>query len=172
MTLTTADQVRLRLTDPRRIADATSYGDGTASSFVLPHANIISGSAYVTGANGAWSATGATFNPTGEVVFTDVPAYMQSYRLKYQYSVFSDEDIGLFSAVGGDVVGAVLQGIQVLIVDASKRAQWMAADGSQFNDVQATDALYKAYSALRDEQMQDAAAAISLQSWTLNQGDW
>lgn len=172
MPLSTADQVRLRLTDPRRIADATYYGDGTASSFVLPHNNVISGSAYVTGSNGAWSATGATFNPTGQVVFTDVPAYQQSYRLVYQYSVFSDDDIGLFTAVGGDVVGATLQGIQVLIVDASKRARWMAPEGTQFDDTLATDALYKAYSALKDEQGQDAAAAISLQSWTINQGDY
>ena len=46
MTLTTAQQVRLKIADLPRLADVTYYGDGLASAFLLPHTNLSSGSAF------------------------------------------------------------------------------------------------------------------------------
>lgn len=40
MSLTTAQQIRLKIADIPRLADQTYYGDGLASSFALPHNNI------------------------------------------------------------------------------------------------------------------------------------
>jgi hypothetical protein len=171
MTLSLDQQVRLRLTDPVRIEDRVYFGDGSASSFVLPHNNIVSGTGYVM-AGGGWSATGASFNPSGEVVFSGVPIDQQQWRVRYQWSVFSDEEIGYFTAEGGDAVGAAILGVQTLIVDASKRSQWMSPDGSQFSDIGSINALYAAYSALKDEQLNAGAATVSFQSWTINQQDW
>lgn len=171
MTLTTAQQVRLKIADIPRLADATYYGDGLASAFLLPNYNISSGSAFVSG-NGTWVSTGATFNESGMVSFSAAISANSAFRTTYVYSVFSETEISAFIEAGGNVNGAALQVVETLLFDAAKRARWMAADGSSFDDVQAAEFLWKARSAIVDEQMQEGAAAISFQSWTLNQADY
>ena len=171
MTLTTAQQIRLKIADLPRLADTTYYGDGLASSYLLPHSNIVSGSAFVP--NGAsWTATGATFNASGMVSFASTIDASSAFRTTYVHSVFSETEIDNFVEIGGNVNGAAIQALHTLMFDGAKRARWMGSDGSQFDDVAAADNLWKAYSAIREEQYQAGAAAISLQSWTLNQQDW
>lgn len=171
MSLTTAQQIRLKIADIPRLADATYYGDGLASSFLLPHYNIISGSAFVP--NGAaWTATGATFNASGMVSFATTVSANSAFRTTYVHSVFSEDEISAFVEVGGNVNGAAIQALHTLMFDAAKRARWMGSDGSQYDDTLAADNLWKAYSAIKDDQYQEGAAAISLQSWTMNQGDY
>ena len=171
--LSTAQQIRLRLSDIPRIADLTNYGDGTASSFVLSHYNITTGSAFVPIGGTAWSATGATFDASGMVSFAGVVSANSAFRLTYVRSVFSDDEIGYFTANGGDLVGAAILGTQTLLVDAGKRASWGAADGSTYSDVGSIDALWKAYSALRQEQQDNAAAqGGAMINWSLVQGDY
>jgi hypothetical protein len=172
VTLTTAQQIRLKIADLPRLADQTFYGDGLASSFVLPHYNIISGSAFVPLAGASWSATGATFNASGMVSFASTIADTSAFRTTYVHSVFSDTEIDSFAEIGGDVNGAAIQALHTLMFDAAKRARWMGSDGSQFDDTLAADNLWKAYSAIREEQFQAGAAVVSMQSWTINQQDY
>ncbi len=171
MSLTSAQQLRLKIADTPRLADLTFYGDGMATAFLLPHGNISSGSAFVPGTN-IWAATGATFNESGMVSFTGVISANSAFRTTYVYSVFSETEVSAFIEEGGNIVGAGLAALQTLFFDAAKRARWMAADGSQFDDTISIAALRDAYSALQDQQMTDAAAVIGMQSWTLNQGEW
>ncbi len=168
MTLTTAQQVRLKIADLPRLADSTYYGDGLASAFLLPHSNLSSGSAYVPGVN-TWTPTGATFNESGMVSFSAAISANSAFRTTYVHSVFSETEISAFIEAGGNVNGAAIQALHTLMFDAAKRARWMGSDGSQFDDVAAGEYLWKAYSAIKEEQLQDGAAAVNLQSWTINQ---
>lgn len=171
MTLTTAQSVRLKIADLPKLADNTYYGDGLASAFLLPHPNISSGSAFVPGTN-TWTATGATFNESGMVSFSSVISANSAFRITYVHSVFSETEISAFIEVGGSVRGASIEALHTLMFDAAKRARWMASDGSQYDDTLAADNLWKAYSAIKEEEYQDGVAAISLQSWTLNQENY
>lgn len=171
MPLTSAQSVRLKIADTPRLADLTFYGDGYASAFLLPHSNLSSGSAFVQGTN-TWAATGATFNESGIVSFSGVISANSAFRTTYTYSVFSETEISAFIDEGGSVKGAALAALETLFFDAAKRARWMAADGSQFDDTLSSDNLWKAWSALKEDQYNEAAAIIGINSWTLNQGDY
>ena len=171
MTLTTAQTVRLKIADLPRLADTTYYGDGFASAFLLPHTNLSSGSAFVPGSN-TWTSTGSTFNESGMVSFSSVISANSAFRVTYVHSVFSETEVSAFIEVGGNVNGAAIQALHTLMFDAAKRARWMGSDGSQFDDVAAADNLWKAYSAIKEEQLDAGAATILLNSWTINQENY
>ena len=173
MALTTAQQVRLKIADAPLLADATYHGDGTADSFVLPHSNITSATAYVPLGATAWTATGCTFNASGAVAFSGVISANSAYRVTYTHSTFSDEEIGNFLTAGGaSVNGAALEACEALMFDATKRSRWMAPDGSQFDDTKAQDHLRGMWSALRQGAADEAIAGGSIASYSLTQGDY
>lgn len=174
MSLTTAQQVRQKIADLPRLADNVYYGDGYASSFLLPHSNIVSGSVFVqiTTPTTGWSATGATFNPTGAVAMATPISANSAFRTTYVHSLFSDADIDSFVEVGGNVNGAAIEALHALMFDAAKRAKWASPDGTQYDDVAAADYLWKAYSAIRSEQEREASVEGGMQGWGLNQGDY
>lgn len=169
MALTTAQQVRLRIQDIPALANDTHYGDGTATLFVLPHANVTSGSAYVPIGGTAWTATGAAFNASGYVQFSGIIPANSAFRLSYVYSTFSDDEINHFTAVGGSVNGAALEAVQALMFDSLKRARWMAPDGSQHDDTQAQGQLMRMYEAFKSDAKDDAIGGGAVESWALNQ---
>ena len=170
MPLTTADQLRFKLGDPLALRDTTMYGDGTANTFLLPYRNVQSGSAFVPLNGTAWSATGAAFNPSGVVAFSGVISAQSAFRVTYVDSWFSDEQITAFLNDHGSLNQATLAGIRELIIDASKRARWMSPDLTQFDDTQSIPALYRAYSALMEEEQLQGAATVGFESWADNQG--
>lgn len=169
MTLTTAQQVRLKVQDPPTLADDAYYGDGMASSFALPHRNVTSGSAFVLGTGGQWSGTGATFNPSGVVVFSGVISASSGFRLNYTHTVFSDDEIGHFTAVGGTVNGAAVEAIEALMFDSLKRARWIAPDGSQYDDTAAQRQLQAMWDRLHAQAADEAISGGGITSWALNQ---
>ncbi len=169
--LTTADQIRLRIQDQAKPADTTLHGDGTAVRFGFDHANITSGTAYVGLGNPptAWSATGCTFDSTGFVEFSAIHSANSAFRIVYVHSVFSDDEIGHFTAVGGSVPGAALEACRTLMFDSLKRARWMAADGSQYDDTMAMNFIGKLESTLRKELEESAIAGGAIYSWAEQQ---
>lgn len=169
MALTTAQQVRLRIQDQPLRADDTYYGNGTADSFSLPHANLTSGTAYVPVGGTAWSATGCTFDQTGFVQFSSVIAADSAFRVVYVHSVFSEAEIGHYTAVGGSVAGAALEAVRALMFDGLKRARWMGSDGSQYDDTQAMRLLNDLHSALQTEVAQAQISQGGFQNWSLEQ---
>lgn len=172
MPLTTAQQVRLRIQDQPRIADATYYGDGLLDTFPLPDRNLSSGTAYVPVAAG-WSATGATFNPTGSVTFANVLSANSAFRARYVCSTFSDEEIDLMiTAGGGNVLGASLDAVQTLMFDGLKRASWGAPDGTEYDDTAALRLLNELYGRLKEEQAEQSVAAGGISEWGLQQQNW
>ncbi len=174
MALTTsAQRLRLKIQDIPLLADITRYGNGTATTFALDHTNLTSASAFVPNAGGnGWTATGATFNPSGAVAFSGVISANSAYRLTYTYSTFSDEDIDQFLTDGGTVAGAASEALIALMFDASKRARWMASDGSSYDDTNAQSHLRQMYDLLQQEISQEATTGGGMQSWALNQGDY
>lgn len=173
MALTTAQQVRLRIQDIPIVANDTYYGDGTATMFLLPHRNIAGGTAYVPVGKTAWSATGATFDPSGYVVFNSIIPANSAWRAQYVYSTFSDEEIGHFITAGGTVDRAALQAVEALMFDSLRRARWMSPDGTQYDDTQAQAMLSRMYeqfrSAIERADAENAAAGGEMQSWALRQ---
>ncbi|RPJ00024.1 MAG: hypothetical protein EHM39_05520 [Chloroflexi bacterium] len=175
MTLDTAAQVRLRITDFPAVADLTFYGDGRDSAFGLAqgaaaYRNITSGSAYVLASN-IWSATGCTFNTSGWVTFSGVISANTAFRTRFVHSVFSDEEIGHFTAVGGSVAGAALQAVHALMFDGLKRAKWAAPDGSTYDDTAALAQLKTLYDTLKEELADADVANGGFVSWAEGQGD-
>lgn len=171
MTLTSAQRVRLKIQDIPLPVNAVHYGDGTASKFLLPHQNLLSATAYVP--NGAsWTATGATFDAFGFVAFSGVVSANSAFRVEYQYSTFSEDHITEFLTDGGTVLGAAVQALEALMFDASKRARWMASDGSSYDDTAAMSHLRDMYKRLREELSTEAVSAGAFGSWAEGQELW
>lgn len=172
MPFTTAQQTRIRISDPPTLEDKTYYGDGIAATFLLPHKNLVSASAFIPVGGTAWSATGATFNPTGSVAFSGVVSANSAFRVTYQYSVFSDDEIDYFVSAGGSVAGAALEAVHSLMFDGLRRAYWAAPDGSTLDDRGAQTHLRDMERQLVEELQRDATVNGAMPSWSLNQGDW
>lgn len=167
--LTTAERVRLMIQDQAVIADATYASDGQTSAFALPHRSITSATAFVTDGTG-WSATGATFDPTGTVTFSDIISANSGFRARYVHSTFSDDEIETFVSAGGGVNGAALQAVQALMFDGLKRASWAAPDGTRFDDTHALSLLRDLHDRLQAERDDSALDGGGVVSWSLGQG--
>ena len=167
MTLTVPQQVRLRIQDRPRYGQEVQAGDGLSTLFKLaqgsPFSTLSAISAYVPAAAG-WSATGATFDTSlGIATFSAAISAGSSVRVDYQWSVFSDDEIGQFTAAGGSVAGAALEAVKTLLFDSLKRARWGAPDGTNYDDTQAQAQLAKMYSALWYELRETPEGGI--ESW-------
>lgn len=176
MTLTTAQQVRLRIQDIPQVFDIEWNANGSATEYQLQqgaaaYRNITSATAYVPAA-GIWSATGATFNMSGYVVFSGVVSANSAIRARGVHSVFSDDEIGHFTAVGGSVAGAALEAARALQFDALKRAEWAAPDGTTFDDTAALSKLNDIIAECKEELDTDAVGEGGFASWSMNQGNW
>lgn len=170
MPLATAQQVRLRIQDQPLAFDATYYGDGLADTFTLSFRNITSGTAYVLDAT-AWSATGATFSPTGSVAFSTVISAASAFRVRGVYSTFSDDEIDTMITAGGSVLGASIEAVQTLMFDGLKRASWGAPDGTRYDDTAAMRLLRDLYDVLKTEQCEQAAYGGGFVEWDVNEGN-
>lgn len=171
MTLTTSAQyVRVKIRDIPRFMDVTRYGDGTATVFSLaPSLNLSSGSAFVPLNATAWTATGATFDASGFVTFSNVISANSAYRLTWVESTFSEDEIGLFITAGGTLNGAAIEAVIALMFDSLKCASWGASDGSTFSNTAAQQAAQQLYEKLIKEQQGEAIAAGGMNSWSVNQ---
>ena len=172
MALTTAQQVRLRIQDIPAVADVTRSFDGSASAFNLEHRNLTSGTAFVPGSNSLWSATGAAFNTSGYVTFSAVISANSAWRARYVHSVFSEDEISHFTAAGGSIAGAAIEAVQALMFDGLKRAKWAAPDGTTYDDTAALDALWKIYSAQKEEIADSETFDGGYDSWSEGQANW
>lgn len=171
MALTTAEQVRLRIQDKPTVFDSTFYGDGTATTFALGVTNVVSATAFV-GYTGGWTATGATVDATGFVAFSGVISANSALRVRGVHSVFSDDEIGHFTAVGGSVPGAALEAARTLAFDGLKRAKWAAPDGTTYSDVEALATLYQLIAKLEEEIAGAEVANGGFVEWALGQENW
>jgi hypothetical protein len=172
MTLTTAEQVRLRIQDIPRWFDLTLAGNGTAAVFDLPQTNITSASAFVPLGGTAWTATGCTIEAGGVVMFSGVISAQSAWRVRGMYSTFSDAEIGYFSAHGGSVAGAAREAVNVLLFDAIKRARWAAPDGTTYDDTAALSFLLALHEKLNAELSEMDIASGGFASWAEGQAQW
>lgn len=176
MPLTTAQQVRTRINDRWRYDEEFLYADGTASGWRLrqgsPFSTLSAVSAYVAlPAPTGWSATGTTVDTDlGRLYFTSALTANTPFRVDYQWAVFSDDEIGFFTAQGGDVNGAALQAVQTLMFDNLKRARWSSPDGTSYDDTKSMADLRAMYDLLRDAQQ--GGPEGGLESWGENQAYW
>jgi hypothetical protein len=171
MPLTSAHLVRQRIQDEPQYANATYRGDGTANEFALPHRNLSSGSAFVPLGGTAWSATAATFNPSGTVTFSNVISANSAFNVRYVHSVFSDAVIDSYLSAQGSIDGAALQCAYDLQFDAIKRAKWASPDGSQYDDTQARETIREIIATLQEKARQEAIGGGQIQSWAETQGE-
>ena len=167
MALTLEQAVRLRIQDNLRLGEEFLQGDGLASAFKLrqgaPHSWITAGAAFVSG-NGAWTATGGSYNnELGRVTFSGVVSANTAFRVEYQWAVFSTDEIGQFTAVGGNVNGAAIEAIKTLMFDNLKRARWAAPDGTSYDDTKSMNDLRAMYDLLKEEEREEPSGGI--ESW-------
>ena len=179
----TALQVRFRIRDQLRYDAEQIHGDGTASAFKLKQGrpfSVLSG----TGGTGVtasiavaagWSATGTTAveHVLGRVIFGGAISANSAILMDYQWSVFSDEEIGWFTAVGGSVVGAALEAVRTLESDAARLARWGSPDGSTYDPTQTFANLAAMKAQLLAEKMGgEEGPAGSMESWSENQSEY
>lgn len=170
MTLTSAQQVRLKIADAPRFVDITRHGDGTAATYSLAHTNIAHGSAFLISAAGVgWSATGAAFNESGYVTFSAVISANSAFRLTYQHSTFSDEEIDQFLEDGVSIIGASIQALDALLFDATRAARWLAADGTSYDNTSTQNHLRQLRALLIEQSQLDAIPSGSTASWSEQQ---
>lgn len=167
--LTDLSRLRQRITDHPRRADDTYHGDGLASQFTLPHTHLTSGSAFVPTPTG-WSATGATFDPSGVVTFANTISANSAFRVTYVHSVFPDAVLTDYLTTYGSINAAALQCAYDLSFDALKRARWAAA-GASYDDTDARNTLHDLISALRTDLTDAALHAGALAPWSETQGE-
>lgn len=151
--------------------DSAHYADGVSTRYHLPVTNIVSGTAYVQPGGTAWSGTGATFNVTGFVDFTNAISANSAFRVVGVYTVFSDDVIDERIS-GYGLLGAALECAYDLLFDASKRARWMSPDGSQYDDVGSITALNSVIARLKEEQHEEATQGGGFWSWSETQADY
>jgi len=163
MPLTSAAYVRQRIQDEPLYANTTYHGDGTANEFTLPHRNLTSGSAFVPLGGTAWTATAATFNPSGCVTFSNVIS--GAFNVRYVHSVFSDDVIENYLSAQSSIDGAALQCAYDLQFDAIKRAKWAAPDGSNFDDTQARETIREIIAAIQAKMREESIYDGAIQSW-------
>ena len=171
MTLSTLDQVRLRISDRYRFAEEVRQGDSTASAFKLgqgaPFSNISAANGYVATTAG-WSATGATFDTAlGLITLSGVVSALSAFRVQYVWSVFSDDELSYFTGLGGGVAGAALEAVKTLMFDGLRRARWAAPDGTQYDDTAAQRHLQEMYDRLHSEAREGPEGGT--ESWSEQQ---
>lgn len=169
MPFTDQQAVRATIQDFPTLVDRQIHGDGTASSFLLGHRAITSGSAFVPAGKTAWAGTGATFNESGMVSFARVIPNESAVRLTYVRSVFDDAEIEQFLSAGGSQKGAAKEAVIALMFDGVKRAAWAAPDGTQYDDTAVLAHLRSLYLTLDEAQAQDATAEGGVVEWSINQ---
>lgn len=177
MPLSTGQQVRLRISDRYRYAEEIQYGNGSASGFKLgqgaPFSNISAASVYVGTGAGGWSATGGTIDTgLGLVRLSAIISANSAVRFDYQWSVFSDEEVGYFTAVGGTVAGAALEAVRSLMFDSLRRSRWAAPDGTEYDDTAAQKQLIEMEKRLLDEIERADGAQGGIESWSEQQAYW
>lgn len=168
----TAQLVRQRIQDFPQPIDDTYYGDGTANRYKFGYTNLVSASAFVAPAGNAWVATGATFNVSGYVDFANAISAQTAFRVVGVQSVWSDEVIGEYITAGGGVLGAALQCAYDLLFDNVKRSRWMAANGAQYDNMQAGAYVKDIISAIKEEMTEEAVQYGAFNSWSETQQDY
>lgn len=172
MSLTPAQETRLKIQDFWTLQDRQLFGDGTASSFLLGHRNVISGVAYTPVGITAWGVTAATFNESGMVSFARAIPEGSAFRITYQRAAFNDAEIDQFLERGGNVYGAAKEAVQALMFDGLRRAEWQAPDGSSYDDTAALQLLGTMHRTLEDELAQFATTEGGIVEWSVNAGRW
>ena len=171
MALTTAQQVRLKIADTPKRVIVTRYGDGTATTFQVEHENLVTASAYVPVAAG-WSATGCTMDASGLFTFSGRISANSAIQFDYVHTIFSDDEIDNFIAVGGTVIGASVEALGTLLFDAMRCSRWMASDGSSNDNTSAQSHARSMYDILVQEMSNEGISAGGFGSWSLGQGNW
>lgn len=176
MALTLTQQVRLRIQDRLRLDEEIQLGNGTASGFKLkqgsPFSTVTAATAYVVTTAG-WSATGSTIDlDLGRVTLSGIVSANSAVRFEYQWSVFSTDEVGQFTAVGGSVAGAALEAVKTLMFDSLKRARWSSPDGSSYDDTAANSQLKTMYDMLFDEIREGGIDSGGIESWSEEQGNY
>jgi hypothetical protein len=172
----TLAQVRLRIQDQWRYGEEIIPGDGTASAFKLsqgaPHSTLISATASVAVAAG-WSATGCTIdNALGRAVFPTAISANSGIHYGYLWAVFSDAEIGEFTAAGS-LAGAALEAVRTLRFNAPKRARWAAPDGTQYDDSRVSRDLKELEDDLQEEVIRYSEGPEGgYESWAAEQGNY
>ena len=175
MPLTLAQQVRLRISDRWRYAAEVRYGDGSGSAFKLaqgaPFSNLNSGASAFVATTGGWSATGASIDTAlGVITFSAIVSANSAWQTVYQWAVFSEDEIGQFTAVAANVPGAALEAVRTLMFDGLRRARWHAADGTIYDDTQALQHLREMQDRL-EKEAEDIPDG-GLESWSEQQQWW
>lgn len=172
MPLSSAQQVRQRIQDFPRPFDSAYYADGISTRYHIGTPNLVSGSAYVQPGGTAWSATGATFNSSGFVDFSDRISANSAYRVVGVYTVFADDVIDERISALNSINAVALEFAYDLLFDGGKRGRWMSPDGSQWDNVGSLTAINSIIRHLELEIEKEAIQGGGFWSWAETQSDY
>jgi hypothetical protein len=172
--LSTADQLRARLSDRFRRTGQFIWGDGTASGFSLSGFPIPSGAGsasvgVVVGA-GLVTATGGTaWDYThGTLYFNTALSAGSAALVDYHWSVLSDDEIGTITAMQSTLDAMTLEGLQWIVMDYARLKRWSMAQGPSVDPGGAQKALLELLEFYRKRVEDGAGPALEggIEAWS------
>lgn len=127
MAYTDLQLLRKTIADPFRNGFDEIIADGDAQDFQLTHHPVLSGSLTVYLNDSV--VAGADYEvdlEQGLVTFDTTPSANDKIEAKYQYSVFSDEELSDFLVRDVTVVKAAIRCFEILLTDSARRFDYTA----------------------------------------------
>ena len=163
MPLSSAEQVRLAISDQLQSHEYFTTGDANRLFYRLPHSN-----AFVTeltldvvfdNGSGGLSVSGNVFVSltTGLAGVRDIFASTDELRFGYRAAAFSPDEIDQFLSVDDTVLSAQIAAVESLMFDGTARASWAMAPGQKYDDTKVLDHLQQMHDKLTRRRMEEVS---------------
>ncbi len=173
MPLSNLQQLRLRAADPYRAFQEQQFGDGSAIIYQLASFPVLAGSEtiYIDGSAKADPGDYGLDDDTGVVTWVSAPTEGAVVLATGKSSVFSDTELNDILDRRGNVRDALIEVIQILMVNNALREKWSAGDLSS-DPTKVTDNLDKLYKRLIEDRDLDAIDAGGVVEWSVTQAEF
>ena len=172
MALTDLQLLRLRVADKARNFTEQAIGDGTAKIFQLANFPASSVSVYLDGVLQTLTTHYAISGDDGRLTMVSAPPNAAVVLVVGSASVFSDTELNDVLDRQGSVRDAVLEVLQILMVDAAKRIRWGTNQGLTVDESMMAKNAQAAYELVKAAQLDEAFASGGTESWPVNQENW
>lgn len=174
MALTDLELVRLRANDPERTFQEEFAGDGSTTVFDLSHFQVVAASEQirVAGTLQTDPANYSLADATGRITFVSAPANGARIVVQGRNVVWSDTELNDIIARRGSARDAVLECLQILMVDAARRIKWSTNQGLGVDESMMARNVQMAYELVKAEQENEAFGSGGLESAAVNQEDY
>lgn len=175
MALTNLQLLRLRAADKAREFSENFTGDGVRKVFHFTDYPIEADSEAIT-INGTAQTDPTNYSindDTGRITFVSAPADKGIILVIARGVIWSDTELNdILSRNANNIRDCVLECLEAMMVDYSRRAKWSAAQGLGVDESASFRNVEAAFKAIKERQTESAFADAGLESWAVNQEDY